>query len=124
MCCDSWCLQIYSQLVTLVCIEVKCKAGTSEDALQQGMAYHLKDHAAEAFMATWQTPRLAPLITVMQAGHCHGSGAVYVKTLIHCRRGSDIYVCLHTAEVRNTPLCNKSSNLSQPQQVRILSSLH
>jgi hypothetical protein len=56
------------QWVTLVYIEVKREAGKSGDAQQEGMAYHLKDHATEAFMGTWQTLRPALLLTVKKRG--------------------------------------------------------
>ena len=52
-----------------VSIEVQREAGKSGDAQQQGMAYHLKDHAAEASMMTWQTLRPTLLITVKKCGH-------------------------------------------------------
>ncbi|KAL3155473.1 hypothetical protein ABBQ38_011028 [Trebouxia sp. C0009 RCD-2024] len=57
--------EISDQVVTLVHVEVKREAGQSGDAQQEGMAYHLKDHAAEAFMMTWQTLKPALLITVV-----------------------------------------------------------
>ncbi len=54
--------------MTLVYIEVKREAGKSGDAQQEGMAYHLKDHATEEFMKTWQTLRPALLLTVKKRG--------------------------------------------------------
>jgi len=37
----------------MVYIEIKREAGFSGDAQQEGMAYLLKDHATEEFMASW-----------------------------------------------------------------------
>lgn len=48
----------------MVYIEVKREAGHSGDALQEGMAYFLRDHATEEFMSSWQTLRPALLLTV------------------------------------------------------------
>ena len=48
--------------MALVYIEVKREAGKSGDAQQEGMANHLKDHATEAVMKTWQTLRPALLL--------------------------------------------------------------
>ena len=50
----------------MVYIEIKREAGSSGDAQQEGMAYLLKDHATEEFMASWQTLRPALLLTVSQ----------------------------------------------------------
>lgn len=83
--------------MTLVYIEVKREAGKSGDAQQQGMAYHLKDHATEAFMETWQTLRPALLITVQSVDTSHKHHAHFLlRTCSSCR------LCLYHHQLIST----------------------
>lgn len=92
------CLQISDQVVTLVHVEVKREAGQSGDAQQEGMAYHLKDHAAEAFMMTWQTLKPALLITVKKCKHSKhhiyfsSHSGIYVAAVGFCLQPSSTYL--------------------------------
>lgn len=55
--------QVADHFITMVYTEIKREAGSSGDAQQEGMAYLLKDHATEEFMASWPTLRPALLLT-------------------------------------------------------------